>query len=127
VETQIIDGGKGRLQLRSDGILHIVWQPKSSLEEADIKAAMATVNGVCQGTARPLLVEMTDVGTVSHAARAVFSTPSSASRIALLGSTPVDRVVANFRGPQSHPCPTRFFTSKTEAVGWLLEDSGRAR
>jgi hypothetical protein len=127
VETQIIDGGKGSLQLRSDGILHIVWQPKSSLEEADIKAAMATVNGICQDKHRPLLVEMTDVETVSHAARAVFSTPSSASRIALLGTTPVDRVVANFRGPQSHPCPTRFFTSKTEAVDWLLEDSSRAR
>lgn len=127
VETQNIDGGKGTLRLRSDGILHIVWEPKASLEEADIKAAMARVNDVCQGTQRPLLVEMANVETVSHAARAVFSTPSSASRIALLGSTPVDRVVANFRGPQSHPCPTRFFTSEAEAVDWLLEDSSRAR
>ena len=122
VESILVDGGKGTLTLREDGLLHLLWQPQSSLEEPDIKAAMAKVNGICQGQTRPLLVEMTNVRTVSHAARAVFSTPSAASRIALLGSTPVDRVLAVFRGPRSFPCPTRFFTNKTAAVDWLLQD-----
>ncbi|MCU1568266.1 MAG: hypothetical protein JWQ56_3203 [Pseudarthrobacter sp.] len=121
-----VDGGKGTLALREDGLLHLLWQPKSSLEESDIKAAMAKVNDVCQGRTRPLLVEMTNVRTVSHAARAVFSIPSAASRIALLGSTPVDRVLAIFRGPRSFPCPTRFFTDMTAAVDWLRQDSPAA-
>lgn len=121
METVTVDGGKGTLQLRADGVLHLLWQPQASLEEVDIKAAMAKVNDICQG--RPLLVEMTGVATVSHGARAVFSIPSAAARIALLGSNPVDRVIASFRVPHSHPCPTRFFTNKTEAVNWLLESS----
>jgi hypothetical protein len=123
MEAQIIDGGKGTLALRPDGVLHVLWKPQVSLDEVDVTAAMAMVNDVCQGSSRPLLVEMANVKTVSHAARAAFSTPSAASRIALLGSNPVDRVIAGFRGPNSHPCPTQFFTSKTEAVDWLLKDT----
>ncbi|MFF1252960.1 STAS/SEC14 domain-containing protein [Pseudarthrobacter sp. NPDC058329] len=122
----LIGDGKGTLELRPDGVLHVRWQPGASLDEADIKAAMAKVNDVCQGQRRPLLVEMANVKTVSHAGRAAFSTPSAASRIALLGANPVDRVIAGFRGPHSHPCPTRFFTKATEAVGWLLEEPAPA-
>lgn len=69
-----------------------------------------------------MLVEMADIETVSHDARAPFSKPCAASRIALLGSNPVDRVVASFRGAQTYPCPTRFFTDRTEAMSWLLDD-----
>ncbi|TLM84580.1 STAS/SEC14 domain-containing protein [Pseudarthrobacter sp. NamE2] len=127
METLIIDGGKGTLDLRRDGILYLFWQPGVGLEEADIQAAMALVNDVCHGRGRPLLVEMTGVKTVSHAGRAAFSNPSAASRIALLGSNPVDRVLADFRGPNTHPCPTRFFTDKCEAVDWLLQDAAGAR
>ena len=123
METLTIEGGKGTLRLLKDGILHLLWEPAASLDVADINAAMAKVNDVCQGHSRPLLVEMSNVKTVSHDARAAFSTPSAASRIALLGSNAVDRVIASFRGPQSHPCPTRFFTDRTEAVDWLLQDS----
>lgn len=122
METKMIDGGKGTLALGPEGVLHLVWSPKAILGEADINAAMAEVNDICHGRSRPLLVEMTSVETVSHAARAAFSTPSAASRIALLGSNPVDRVIAGFRGPGSHPCPTRFFTNRTEALHWLLEE-----
>ncbi|WP_411374143.1 STAS/SEC14 domain-containing protein [Arthrobacter sp. MPF02] len=126
METLIIDGGKGTLDLRTDGILYLRWQPRASLEEADIQSAMVLVNNVCHGQSRPLLVEMTEVETVSHAARAAFATPTAASRIALLGANPVDRVLAGFRSPNSHPCPTRFFTDKAEALDWLLSDAARA-
>lgn len=121
METMLINGGKGTLELRPDGVLHLRWRPQASLGEADIRAAVAKVNDACRSKARPLLVEMSNLDTVSHEARSVFSEPSGASRIALLGSNAVDRVIATFRGPHSHPCPTRFFTSKTEAVDWLLE------
>ncbi len=65
---------------------------------------------------------MATTAAVSRGARAVFGRPCQASRIALLGASPVDRVIANFiLGVSALPCPTRFFTSATEATCWLLE------
>jgi hypothetical protein len=120
LKPAFIDGGKAVLELRENGVIHLVWQPGVSLGVGDVKAAMAKVNEVSDGLARPLLVEMTDIETVSHEARAAFSTPSAASRMALLGSTPVDWMIANFRG--AYPCPTQFFADRTEAMNWLLLD-----
>jgi hypothetical protein len=97
----------------------LVWKTRVSLEVADVKAAMAKVS---EGLARPMLVEMTDIETVSHDARAAFAIPCAASRIALLGSNAVDWMIANFRGAHTYPCPTQFFTDRTEAMNWLLQD-----
>lgn len=71
-----------------------------------------------------MLVDMAATQTVSREARAVWATPCAASRIALLGSDPVDRVLANFfLGIRRPPCPTEFFTSRSEAMSWLLGDT----
>ena len=52
----------------------------------------------------------------------MFGEPSAASRIALLGRSPVDRVIANFTlGVSRVPCPTRFFTDRDRAVAFLRE------
>ena len=67
-----------------------------------------------------MLVDMATTAEVSRAARAVFGRPCQASRIALLGSSPVDRVIANFfLGISKVPCPTKFFTAEREALAWL--------
>ena len=123
MEPLLIAGGKGTLELREDGVMHLIWKPKASLDVADIKAAMAKINDLCEASTRPMLVDMADTESVSHEARAAFSTPCAASRIALLGSSPVDRVIANFRAAHTYPCPTRFFTDRTKALNWLLQES----
>ncbi|WP_309108557.1 STAS/SEC14 domain-containing protein [Arthrobacter sp.] len=117
------DSGKATLELLENGIVCLTWQRQVSLEVADVTAAMASLDYLCQGLSHPLLVDMGGTTSVSHDARAAFSLPSVASRIALLGSTPVDRVIANFRRADSFPCPTLFFTDRAEAVNWLLQDS----
>lgn len=116
-----IDGGKGTVELRADGVIHLIWTPHARIEVVDAQAAMATVNDVSNATHHPMLVDMATTETVSREARAVWTIPCAASRIALLGSSPVDRVIANFfLGIHTPPCPTRFFTSRTEAMSWLL-------
>lgn len=104
--TKFIVGGKASLRLREDGVMHLIWQHGVRLEHADVVAAMREVNDISGGLARPLIVEMANVKTVSHHARAAFSTPCAASRIALIGGDAVDWMVANFRGAHSYPCPT---------------------
>lgn len=123
MERITINEGKGTVALQANGFVHLIWMPNARIEAVDARAAMAAVNEVCGGTEHPMLVDMATTEAVSREARAVWSLPCAASRIALLGSSPVDRVVANFfLGIHIPPCPTRFFTSRNEAISWLLQD-----
>ena len=114
-----IKGAKGAVELRTDGFIHVIWKPKGTVEAADALAAMVAVDEVCRGSEHPLLVDMAMTEALSRDARSIFST-CAASRIALLGSGPVDRVIAGFfLGVHKPPCPSRFFTSRNEAMAWL--------
>ncbi len=118
--AQPIGGGKATLALLPDGILHLAWDRDCTITAEDAESAMAAVNGLAGGEGHPMLVDMETTRTVTRGARAVFAIPCAASRIALLGSSPVDRMIANFfLGVNSPPCPTRFFTSRHLAVAWL--------
>ncbi|MFC9333803.1 STAS/SEC14 domain-containing protein [Arthrobacter sp. NPDC057009] len=108
------------LQLDAEGVLRLTWARDASITEADAEAAMEQVNVLCGESRHPMIVDMATTADVSRGARAVFGRPCQASRIALLGSSPVDRVLANFiLGINKTPCPTRFFTDRTEALSWL--------
>jgi hypothetical protein len=122
MEPITVDGGKGTVKLGSDGIIHLVWQPGIVLESDDVHAAMARVNEISEGSEYPMLVDMGVTKAVTRQAKSAFQIPCAASRIALLGSSPVDRIIANFTiERQNLPCPTRFFTSRDEALGWLVD------
>jgi hypothetical protein len=125
MEPIVVDGGKGTVELRSDGVIHLIWEPNVRIELQDAKAAMAAVNAIAGQTTYPMLVDMATTESVTRAARSVFSIPCAANRIALLGASPVDRILANFfLGVHIPPCPTRFFTSRTESMKWLQEGNG---
>lgn len=122
MEPVLVDGGKGTVELGNDGVIHLVWEPKVRIEVEDARAAMAAVNRVAGDGNYPMLVDMATTENVSIQARAVFSIPCAANRIALLGSSPVDRILANFfLGVHVPPCPTRFFTSRNESMTWLRQ------
>lgn len=124
MEPLKVEGGKGVVGLEPPGVIHLVWDNDVRIEEVDAKAAMTAVNEVADSAEYPLLVDMAGTRSVTRQARAVFSIPCAASRIALLGASPVDRVLANFfLSVHIPPCPTRFFTSRPEAMAWLLRDA----
>ncbi len=82
---------------------------------------MHMVNELCGQTERPLLVDMATTSEVSRGARAVFGRTCQASHVALLGASPVDKVIANFvLAMNKTPRPKRYFTSRTEALAWLV-------
>lgn len=122
MEPVTVDGGKGTVQLGSDGVIHLIWEPHVRIEKEDAQAAMAAVNRIAGDGNYPMLVDMATTENVSIQARSVFSVPCAANRIALLGTSPVDRILANFfLGVHVPPCPTRFFTSRTESMKWLQQ------
>jgi hypothetical protein len=70
---------------------------------------MAKINDVADGAEYPMLVHMAETQSVTHQARSVFAESCAASRIALLGSSPIDWVIANFTMIlRTLPYPTRF-------------------
>ncbi|HET6271170.1 MAG TPA: STAS/SEC14 domain-containing protein [Arthrobacter sp.] len=108
------------LGFESDGILRLSWARGVVIDAPNAQLAVDRVNEICQGRRAPLLIDMATTASVSRAARTVFAQPCDASAIALLGSSPVDRVLANFfLGVISSPVPTKFFTSNADAVRWL--------
>jgi hypothetical protein len=117
-----VDGGKGTVELNAEGVLHLVWKQGTVLEADDVHAAMAKVNEVADGAEYPMLIDITNTQAVTRQAKSAFSVRCAASRIALLGSSPVNRVIANFAmSRRTLPCPTRFFASRNEAMDWLLQ------
>ncbi|MDJ0458589.1 STAS/SEC14 domain-containing protein [Arthrobacter sp. NQ7] len=127
MEPIIVDVGKGTVVLEAGGVLHLVWKPGTKLDASDVHAAIATINEVAAGAECPMLIDITNTEAVSRQAKSAFSTKCAASRIALLGSSPVNRIIANFAmSRRTLPCPTRFFTSRTEALQWLFSSPGAA-
>ncbi|MFJ6456346.1 STAS/SEC14 domain-containing protein [Paenarthrobacter sp. NPDC091669] len=108
----------------SDDVMFLAWKSGVRIEAANARAAVEAVNDLAAGSRYPLLVTMAETAHLSRAARDVFVEPCAASRIALLGNNPVDRMLADYQlAVQEPPCPTRFFTSETDAIAWLRNPS----
>jgi hypothetical protein len=124
VTSQPAEEVKADLTLDEQGVVQLKWPRGVSITESEAEAAMRNVNELCGTRRHPMLVDMATTAQVSRGARAVFGRPCQASRIALLGASPVDKVLANFiLGINKLPCPTRFFTSRDDAMAWLLKQS----
>ncbi|RAM36932.1 DUF7793 family protein [Arthrobacter globiformis] len=110
--------GKGTLEL-SGGVLRLHWKPGATVGLDEAHRVLSAISTLGQGVRLPMLIEIHDV-TYSAAARRVFPDPSAVSRMALLGSSPVDQVVAMFRLPRLPTgFPVRYFTSEEKALVWL--------
>ncbi len=104
------------------GIVRLSWATGLRITGPLAQDAMNLVDEINAELSRPLLVDMTGTAVLTREARVTFARKCSASRIALVGRSSVDRVIANFAlGVSAVPVPTRFFTSEPAAVGWLLD------
>lgn len=110
------------LTIDDEGLVILKWPKGVMITGPSARRAFESVNLICAGTRRPMLVDMSTTKSVAREARSVFGEPSAASRIALLGHSPVDRVIANFTlGVSTVPCPTKFFTDRDRALAFLRE------
>lgn len=112
--------GKGAIELFG-GVLQVWWTPGVTVEAEDVEIWVDAMHALGRGVPLPVLIGLQDV-TYTTAARKVFPDAALVSRLALIGSSPVDRVVAMFRLPLLPvDFPIRYFTSAETALAWLLE------
>ena len=65
---------------------------------------------------------MQSLGWIGCKAQEVFASDWPVTRVALLGSSPVDLMVASFFMIRHRPpYPARYFTSSADALAWLKE------
>ncbi|MPY12058.1 STAS/SEC14 domain-containing protein [Arthrobacter bussei] len=103
------------------GILRLRWRRGVEITHPYAVAAAAALAEFHGPTALPLLVHMHGITGITPEARIGMSSYRGFSRVALVGQDVVDEVMSGF----SHrsPTATRYFTSETDAVAWLLESS----
>lgn len=113
------------MHLCGGDIVHLIWARGAAVDTEDAVTVVRTIDRINADRVRPLLVDMRECGTLTPGARKVFSEPHSTSRVALLGESPVDRVIANFFiGVRQPPRPTRYFTSEATGTAWLQGSVG---
>jgi hypothetical protein len=114
------------ISLGEDGILRLKMKPGVfDLDLADAQEVIRAVAELGGGVARPALVDLRELRSMSRDCRKYFAGPETAkveSAVALLVGSPVARAIGNFFMGLNKPLiPTRLFTSEAEALGWLRE------
>jgi hypothetical protein len=105
------------------GVVWVSWPRGIHITGAAAREAMDRLGAYNGGRKQPTVVEIVGVAGVTRDARLVFTGDCAATRLALLGDKPVERVLANFALSVSrHAVPIRFFTAEEAAVEWLLHD-----
>lgn len=108
------------VRMRADGVV-VVTLPAGDVITED--HALQTRNDLLHltgGNTVPVLLNLTGVCSISREARSIYSNATTVAAYALLGETPVDRVIAHFLlGTEPPSCPSHFFTSEADALAWL--------
>ena len=108
------------VDLISEGIVRIALKPGARMTAGDGAAAKENLLALTGGEPSVVLLQITGVGSVSREAISVYSEAATVRAFAILGATPVDRVIAHgLLGLPRPQCPTQFFTDVQEAMNWL--------
>jgi hypothetical protein len=118
------DTGKGTVRLYRNGIMHQTYQDLAELIHEDSQAEMEIYEKeYCQEGPHPMLVDITNVKTVSKESRGIYSSEKTAEYLraaALIVGNPVSRIMGNFYlGINRTAMPVRMFTDAEEAMDWL--------
>lgn len=108
------------VRLLDGGIIEVALPANAEIHGPEAQVAGATVRAMADGRRMPVLLVITGVIGVSAEARHVYATSIAASAFALVGESPVDRVIAHYLlRSRSETIPAEFFTSAADAVQWL--------
>jgi hypothetical protein len=113
-----------RVWLDDEGIVQEVASAGSVQQLADAKENIAANAKVTQGRRLPLLVDMSQVKSITRDARALYAKagPRVACAVALVVGSPLNRMMGNFFLGFNRPLiPVRLFSSTMDAAVWLRQ------
>ncbi|UKA62525.1 hypothetical protein [Arthrobacter sp. FW306-04-A] len=114
------DSANVTMEDAGDGILRITLRPESRITAEDGTLVRERYIALTGGTGGAVSLQITGVESVSRDAVRFFSEAVTITAFAILGSTPVDRVVAHGRrGLPTPQCPTQYFSDEQVALAWL--------
>ena len=114
-----ISTGKYRIWLQ-EGIARGAWSPNTTITFDDAKATLDTLVRLSGGRRLPLLVDATEVVSITREARQCYSKSAQARAVALFVTSPLSRIIANFSVSLGRPLiPIKVFDDETEALKWL--------
>ena len=98
------------------GLLVLWWSPGSLLAPPDVLGSYEAIRELSDGYLMPLVVHLQGLVGIAPPARSLLLEASLTTRIALVGTGPVDQVIAGFLGQALSE--TRYFESAFEAMTW---------
>ncbi len=126
--TEQLAGAEGGMaqpisvRMMEPGIIGVVLPPNQEIAGPEARVAGATVRSLANGRRMPVLLVITGVVGVSAEARHVYVRSIAASAFALVGESPVDRVIAHYLlRSRTEAVPAEFFVSESAAIEWLRQ------
>lgn len=108
-------------ELRGD-VVRIEWVAGSTVTDHEAFSLVARVDALCPDVCPPMLVVLNEMVSLSRGALKTFSHGLNIAAMALVGPSPVDRLlVSYFTEVHQPPYPTRHFRTVEEATMWLKD------
>lgn len=110
-------GGKATLTLLGDALIRLTWVPGTEVQEADAKDVLIRSLELVNQVPYAILVDMRQIAIINAGAREAYGSEDMVLAAAMLGETPVDRVIAASVQQSVHK--VQFFIDEQEALSWL--------
>lgn len=95
------------------------------LNEATIAQLGEQLGALASGRKVAVVLQLNGIASVSRTARAAFASIAPVASWAVVGATPVDRLLGHFLlSGESGSAPARYFASEHEALDWLASSAG---
>jgi len=123
MKSEVIETSIGKVWLDEEGIIRENVNPGSIIDLEVAKEEIAAYAVLCKNEARPLLVDIRNVKSVTGEARSHLAGEEGAKitrAVALLIGSPLSRIMGNFfLGLNKPSFPSKLFASEEEALLWL--------
>lgn len=102
------------------GLTRIILRPNARITDDDCVRTGAELLSLTGGRPGAVLLQITGVSSVTRAAISLYVGAAAVTAFAILGGTPVDRIIGHSLFRLAPPkCPTQYFTDEENAVLWL--------
>ncbi|MHA7239170.1 DUF7793 family protein [Arthrobacter sp. TMS1-12-1] len=110
-------GGRATLSLLRPALIRLTWAPCTEVQGTDARDVLERSLELVGHVPYAVLVDMREITIITAGARAAYGSERMVLAAAMLGLTPVDRVIAASVQQSVHE--VRFFTEEGAALAWL--------